>query len=597
MSKSIAQLFLLTLGLLVPQIIAFAHDGTEDYVHDRTSESTRTWFIAESRATIEGTFVAVSDGRVHIRQTDGFVRPVTIDRLAEFDQRWIEQRTAEIAAINTPAGYILTAQQAKLNTSNGDAPAMAESFKPFEKMAKVRWDQDFLYVESNGMPDHRMMVGITAWQQQVPLPQNYSGENAWRIPLHPVPAKNPMSAKDNFFRGAIALAVNGIPIFNPIKNDGRTDTLLAGELDEFGGHCGRADDYHYHIPPAHLEKLVGKGKPLAWALDGYPILGEQSKNDPDYAPLDKWNGHRDSNDNYHYHSTKTYPYLNGGFYGEVVERDGQVDPQPRAEPVRPALPPMRDAKITDFVETKAGSYRLTYDVRGRKGTVSYSIAANSSVAFEFVSPDGSSTKEAYSPNRRGGGRRPGPPNNSPPPREEDRPTRDGKGQKKKAEDSKAAVMSGSKGTISKSDFTVSSRSLDANGMLSIDCTCDGKRESPAVAWKNVPAGTKSIAISLWHTAPDQEKSYWVVYNIPANVTELKQKSTGAGKLGINDRKRAEYDPMCSKGPGLKTYHITVFALSDTLKLSPSQVSRAALLEAVKDITLGETTLNFEYERK
>ena len=73
--------------------------------------------------------------------------------------------------------------------------------------------------------------------------------------------------------------------------------------------------------------------------------------------------------------------------------------------------------------------------------------------------------------------------------------------------------------------------------------------------------------------------------------------TGAGKLGINDRKRAEYGPMCSKGPGLKTYHITVFALSETLKLSPSQVSRAALLDTVKDITLGETTLDVEYERK
>ena len=582
MTKSIACLFLLTVGILVPQSLAFAHDGTDDHLHSSRVEEVRTWTVVESGVTIEGTFVAVSDGRVHIRQTDGLVRPVTIVRLAESDQRWIEERTREIAAINTQPGYTLTTQRGNTSKANGEALAMAESFKPFEKVAKVRWDDDFLYVESNGMPDHKLMVGITAWQQQVPLPQNYTGENAWRIPLHPVPAKNPMSAKDNFFRGAIALAVNGIPIFNPIKNDGRTDTLLAGELDDCGGHCGRADDYHYHIPPMHLEKLVGKNKPLAWALDGYPIMGFQEKGDPDFAPLDKWNGHKGEDGDYHYHSTKTYPYLNGGFYGEVVERDGQVDPQPRAEPVRPALPPMRDARITDFVETKPGSYRLTYDVRGRKGTVSYSIANNGSVAFEFMNPDGSKTSEEFSANRRGGSGRKGPPN-GPPPRDNNRPPRDGKEQKKSA--------------TTKSDFEVSSSSLDANGMLSVDCTCDGKRESPAVAWKNLPKGTKFIAISLWHTAPDQEKSYWVVYNIPANVTELKQKSAGAGKLGINDRKRAEYDPMCSKGPGLKTYHITVFALSDSLKLSPSQVSRAGLLEAVKDITLGESTLDFEYERK
>ena len=282
----------------------------------------------------------------------------------------------------------------------------------------------------------------------------------------------------------------------------------------------------------------------------------------------------------------------------MVERDGQVDPQPRAEPVRPALPPLRDARITDFVETKPESYVLIYDVRGREGTVSYSIAADRSVAFEFVSPDGSSAKEVYSLNRRGGGRRPGPPNDSPPPpRGNDRPPRDGKGQKRQAKDARAAVMSGSKSATNHTDFTLSSSSVDANGMLSVDCTCDGKRESPAIAWKNLPTGTKSIAISLWHTAPDQEKSYWVVYNIPADVTELKQKSPGDGKLGINDRKRAEYDPMCSKGPGLKTYHITVFALSETLKVSPTQMSRAALLAAVKDITLGEKTLDFEYQRQ
>lgn len=38
-----------------------------------------------------------------------------------------------------------------------------------------------------------------------------------------------------------------------------------------GGHCGRADDYHYHIAPVQLEKQVGKGMPIAYALDGYPI--------------------------------------------------------------------------------------------------------------------------------------------------------------------------------------------------------------------------------------------------------------------------------------------------------------------------------------
>ncbi len=55
--------------------------------------------------------------------------------------------------------------------------------------------------------------------------------------------------------------------------------------------------------------------------------------------------------------------------------------------------------------------------------------------------------------------------------------------------------------------------------------------------------------------------------------------------------------MCSKGPGLKTYHITVFALSSELKLDPAVTDRAALLKAVESITLAEGTFDYLYERK
>lgn len=620
MSKSIARLLLLAIGVLAPHGASLAHDGADEHVHSSTAINVRTWTIAESKTTIEGTFVAVRDGRVYIRQTDGFVRPVTIDRLAESDQRWIEERTREIAAVNTQPGYVLTSQQAKRTAKNSNSassdpglPLLQKSFEPFKSTVKTRSDADYFYIESHGVPDHQMMVGITAWQQQVPMPQKYTGSNAWQIPLHPVPAKEPMSAKDNFFRGAIAVAVNGIPIFNPIKNDGRTDTLIAGELDNWGGHCGRADDYHYHIAPIHLQKQIGDDAPVAWALDGYPIYGYQDEKAPDFAPLDQWNGHKDADGNYHYHATKKYPYLNGGFYGEVVERDGQVDPQPRAESPRPALPPLQGAKIVDFETTRPGNHVLTYEVRGRKGTVSYTVTESGSAKFTFTTPDGKTTTEEYTARPARGGRpggQGGPPRDDRPeggrkgkgpPRDENRPPRDGedapKGGKKppRYEMPKDEPTSASRKSVGQMKLT--SSSIDKDGMLTVDCTCDGKSESPAIAWSNLPKGTKSIAISLWHTAPDQEKSYWVVYNIPASVEGLKQNQKDIGTMGFNDRKKAAFDPMCSRGPGVKTYHITVFALSEDLKLSPQQATHKGLLEAVKDTTLAETTLDFDYERK
>jgi hypothetical protein len=276
------------------------------------------------------------------------------------------------------------------------APEAAAVFAPFAPAVRVRWSDEFLFVESGALPAHRMMVGITAWQQQVPLPQAYIGSNAWRIPLHPKPAAQPLSAKTHFFRGAIALAANGVPIFNPIKNDGRTDTFLAGELDEFGGHAGRADDYHYHTAPLHLQPIVGADRPIAYALDGYAIYGQTEPEGAAMGALDAFNGHTTPALGYHYHATKTYPYINGGFHGEVVERDGQVDPQPRARAVREATEPLRGARVTDFRVTSSQHYELVYLVNGREAKIRYGIEPDGTFPFEFV--EGARVRrEVYAP--------------------------------------------------------------------------------------------------------------------------------------------------------------------------------------------------------
>lgn len=338
---------------------------------------------------------------------DKSVRPPALPRVS------IAQRLAQLPAKSSANGVQLK-----------NAPWLSSIFSPFHDTVHTHWDEQFLFVESNGMPDHRMMTGITAWQQQVPLPQNYTGNNAWRLPLKPIEARTPLSAKDHFFRGAIALAANGVPIFNPIKNDGRTDTFLAGELDEYGGHAGRADDYHYHIAPLHLQAQVGAGKAVAVALDGYPIYGLTDPDGTTPKNLDAFNGHSTPALGYHYHASKSYPYLNGGFHGEVTERDGQVDPQPRAFGVRPALPPLPGAKITGFTSSADGkSFDVQYEQDGKTGHVRYFLEADGTYRFQYVNSDGTSQNETY---RR---EKPREPRDNPPPREDkprdEKPRNDG----------------------------------------------------------------------------------------------------------------------------------------------------------------------------
>ncbi|MCP4073926.1 MAG: YHYH protein, partial [Hyphomicrobiales bacterium] len=170
-----------------------------------------------------------------------------------------------------------------------------------------------------------MMKGITSWQQQVPLPQDYYGSNSWSIPIKPKIANNPISTADHFHRGAIAVAVNGIPMFNALNNRGEFAANV-GELDKWGGHSGRADDYHYHLAPEHLEDFVGKGNPIAYALDGYPVYTQTTDK------LDKYLGRFNKTGSYQYHAVDHPPYFIAGLRGEVTTDSPSSAPEDQIIP-------------------------------------------------------------------------------------------------------------------------------------------------------------------------------------------------------------------------------------------------------------------------
>jgi len=268
------------------------------------------------------------------------------------------------------------------------------AFQAVGAKVRARADARNVYVESDGMPDHPLMVGITNWQQQVPILQSYTGANSWQFPLVPKVAANPLSGKNHFFRGAMAIAVDGVPIFNALNNRGE-DSNRIGELDQFGGHCGRADDYHYHVAPTYLTKIVGKDRPIAYALDGYPLYGLTEPDGSAPTKLDSFNGHTTAALGYHYHATTTYPYLNGGFHGEVVEREGQVDPQPRARPIRPDGQPLPGAKISQWAATPEGQYALSFQYQNQTYQIRYARQSDGSYRFEYIDPAGKVSTQTY----------------------------------------------------------------------------------------------------------------------------------------------------------------------------------------------------------
>ena len=240
-------------------------------------------------------------------------------------------------------------------------------------LASSHCEGGFLMVESSGLSSEQMMVGITAWQQQVPLPQPYSGSNAWKIPLTPVTALTPSKTSGV---GAVAIALNGVPIFNPSKPsqggnqevyDLKNDPKLIGELDSCGGHSGRGDDYHYHAGPVCFLAALGDktGGVVGYALDGYPVLEFHDVGEKTPTNLDACNGHDHDGLGYHYHLTEKAPYVVGCFHGKV---EGAF--QPQTLHLRPPGGPLK-ATITALTTGADGWTSVKYTYNALEQSLSY----------------------------------------------------------------------------------------------------------------------------------------------------------------------------------------------------------------------------------
>jgi len=152
-----------------------------------------------------------------------------------------------------------------------------------------------------------------------------------------------------------------------------------------------------------------------------------------------------------------------------------------------------------------------------------------------------------------------------------------------------------------STFKLTSPDVTDGGNLPVEYTCDGDRATLPLSWSGAPAGTKSYAVIMHHVAsPTDIHWYWVVYDIPPEVTSLVKNSSGIGLLGTNSvNKKNEYTPPCSKGPGPKMYTYTVYALSGTpsFPVPATGINRDVLLEAIQDMTLARAELHVTYSRK
>lgn len=163
-----------------------------------------------------------------------------------------------------------------------------------------------------------------------------------------------------------------------------------------------------------------------------------------------------------------------------------------------------------------------------------------------------------------------------------------------------APLFGQTQTNSGTGFLASGKGFSNKGLYPKLYTCDSLGISPALQWSGAPAGTISFAITMHHFAKDGEKHvYMLVYDIPNNIHQIPDALSGIGQWGVNTVNRQNsYTPPCSKGPGPKTYLITVYALSSkpNITVSKDRITMDYLLDAIKPITLASSEIEVTYSR-
>jgi Raf kinase inhibitor-like YbhB/YbcL family protein len=135
------------------------------------------------------------------------------------------------------------------------------------------------------------------------------------------------------------------------------------------------------------------------------------------------------------------------------------------------------------------------------------------------------------------------------------------------------------GRLSAQTFTLKSNELGGqatNRQMASTFGCHGENISPALQWENAPAGTQSFAVTIYDKDAPTGSGFWhwIVFNIPANVTELKSDAgnvskglTPAGAVqGNNDAGMPGYIGACPPPGPIHEYLITVYALKTKLPL-------------------------------
>ncbi len=155
-------------------------------------------------------------------------------------------------------------------------------------------------------------------------------------------------------------------------------------------------------------------------------------------------------------------------------------------------------------------------------------------------------------------------------------------------------------------LTITSLAFEPGGEIPATHTCEGKNTSPSLAWRGVPPGAMSLALIVDDPdAPDPDAPkltwvHWVLYNLPANSSGLREgiqaAELPAGTLeGVTDFKRTGWGGPCPP-IGRHRYFFRLYAL-DVVLPDLRHPARAGLDQAMAGHVLARAELMGTYMKR
>ena len=154
-------------------------------------------------------------------------------------------------------------------------------------------------------------------------------------------------------------------------------------------------------------------------------------------------------------------------------------------------------------------------------------------------------------------------------------------------------------------FSLTSPAFTNGGAIPAKYTGDGTDESPPLDWMGAPEGTKALALIVDDpdvpdpAAPKRTWVHWVVSDLPASVTSLKE---GASRRSMpRDAREGKNDSgdLGYSGPyppkGRHRYFFKLYALDSLLGPSAGE-TKSDLLRTMDGHVLAMTELMGTYER-